>query len=236
MLLSLPTTSLEPSDREMLGAFLSSGSSSQDGEPSSGEILGIMKQMKEEMEGDLKELISQEEAAKSSFDELVAAKQKEIAAATKAIEEKTGRVGEVAVELAESKNSHEDAEEQLASDKEMLAKLLKDCELRKKDFEMRTKTRAMEVVALADTIKMLNDDDSLELMKKTLPSAASSLIQVRGSQRKIAHKAVAILKAARAEGRSDTRFDFLELALSGKKVNFDKVIKMIDELIATLGK
>merc|ERR1719482_2246545 len=141
MLLSMPATSLEASDRETLSAFLSSDSASQEDAPGSGEILGIMKQMKESMEGDLKELISQEEAAKSSFDELVAAKQKEIAAATKAIEEKTARVGEVAVELAESKNSLEDAEEQLASDKEMLAKLLKDCELRKKDFEMRTKTR-----------------------------------------------------------------------------------------------
>merc|ERR1719207_249975 len=100
MLLSLPTTSLEASDREMLSAFLSTGSSSQESEPSSGEILGIMKQMKEEMEGDLKDLIASEESAKSAFDELVSAKEKEIAAATKAIEGKTGRVGDVAVELA----------------------------------------------------------------------------------------------------------------------------------------
>merc|ERR1719265_1584503 len=99
MLVAMPATSMDSSDREALSAFLSSGTSSDEEAPGSGEILGIMKQMKEEMEGDLKELIAQEESAKSQFDELVDAKQKEIAAATKAIEEKTGRDGEVAVEL-----------------------------------------------------------------------------------------------------------------------------------------
>ena len=33
--------------------------------------------------------------------------------------------------------------------------------------------RAMELAALADTIKVLNDDDALDFFKKTLPSAAS---------------------------------------------------------------
>merc|ERR1719473_2300753 len=99
MLLTMPATSLETSDRETLSAFLST--SSQEGDAGSGEILGIMKTMQENMEGDLKELIEQEESAKAAFDELIAAKTKEITAATKAIEEKTARVGEIAVELAE---------------------------------------------------------------------------------------------------------------------------------------
>ena len=36
------------------------------------------------------------------------------------------------------------------------------------------RVRAEELVALADTIKILNDDDALDLFKKTLPSASSS--------------------------------------------------------------
>merc|ERR550514_1489833 len=34
----------------------------------------------------------------------------------------------------------------------------------------------------------------------------------------------------------DPRFDFLEMALKGKKIGFEKVIKMIDDLIVLLGK
>merc|ERR1719428_2420624 len=55
MLLTMPATSLETSDRETLSAFLST--STQEGDAGSGEILGIMKTMQENMEGDLKELI-----------------------------------------------------------------------------------------------------------------------------------------------------------------------------------
>jgi len=231
MLLSLPATSLEASDREMLSAFLSTGSSSQNGDPSSGEILGIMKQMKEDMEGDLKELIAQEESAKSAFDELISAKQKEIIAATKAIEEKTGRVGDVAVELAESKNALEDVEDQLATDQDMLAGLLKECDIRKKDFEMRSKTRAMEMVALADTIKMLNDDDAMELFKKTLPSAAS-FVQVK-SESHLSAKRRAALHYIQG-GRPGMYL--ISSAVRNKKVSMTKVVKMIDDMMVLLKK
>merc|ERR1719178_301606 len=51
-------------------------------------------------------------------------------------------------------------------------------------------------------------------------------------------RALSMLRAARNLGSSmsETRFDFLELALTGQKVSFDKIIKMIDELVVQLGK
>lgn len=232
MVLSMPATSLEASDREMLSAFLSMGSNSQESDPSSGEILGIMKTMKENMEGDLKEVIEQEESAKTSFMELVLAKQKEIAAATKAIEEKTERVGDVAVELADSKNSLEDTSDQLSSDKEMMSKLMHECELRTKDFEARTKTRAMEMVALADTIKMLNDDDALDLFKKQLPSAAS-FVQLSSKNHLSAKRRSALkyLQSSRRPGAA-----LISSAVRNKKVSMDKVVKMIVDMMTLLKK
>merc|ERR1719261_2227362 len=47
-------------------------------------------------------------------------------------------------------------------------------------------------------------------------------------------KALQTLKASR--GGSDPRVDFLEVALRGGKVGFEKIIKLIDELVATLKK
>merc|ERR1719359_876019 len=81
-------------DRDALTAFLQQ---KQGYAPASGEIVGILKQMKEDMEKDLAEMIATEEAAKSDFAQLSAAKEKEKAAATKAIEEKTGCLGDSAV-------------------------------------------------------------------------------------------------------------------------------------------
>ena len=47
------------------------------------------------------------------------------------------------------------------------------CAAKQKLYDENVKHRGKELEALADTIKMLNDDDALELFKKTLPGASS---------------------------------------------------------------
>jgi len=96
------------------------------------------------------------------------------------------------------------------------------------------KTRAEELAALADTIKVLNDDDALELFKKTLPSAAS-LMQVQLSLRDSRRAALSLLqKVLKSSGEKNPKLEMLTLALKGKKIGFEKVIKMIDDMISTL--
>merc|ERR1719399_1707838 len=164
-----------PADRDLLASFLSEGDNYA---PKSGEIVGILKTMKDEMEKDFADASSEESTAIADFDSLVAAKKKEIEALTKAIESKTGRIGELGVKLAEMENDLEDTKESLAEDQKFLADLDKNCELKKKEWAEYQKMQAMEAVALADTIKILNDDDALELFKKTLPSASLLQLQV----------------------------------------------------------
>merc|ERR1719498_701101 len=90
---------------------------------------------------------------------------------------------------------------------------------------------AMEQVAIADTIKILNDDDALELFKKTLPSAASSFMQVQVTSGAMRKQAMAALKSGH---KADPRLDLIELAMRGGKMGFGKIIKMIDELVRDL--
>merc|ERR1719313_1674970 len=92
------------------------------------------------------------------------------------------------------------------------------------------KLRAEELLALADTIKILNDDDALELFKKTLPGA-SSFMQLQVTIADQRRQALAAIRAARG---SRPGLNFIALALEGKKVNFGKVLKMIDEMVSTL--
>merc|ERR1719326_1238894 len=222
-------------DRELLASFLSQGSSTEY-VPQSGEIIGILKQMKDEMEADLKEAKANEAKAIADYKALVAAKKKEIEAATQAIEEKMTRVGELGVEVATMVNDLEDTKEGLEEDKKFLANMDSMCEQKKKEWAEYQKMMAMELLALADTIKILNDDDALELFKKTLPSAAS-LLQVRSSTKQLRQRALAALSGARAPGVGrDARLDLLEMALRGKKMGFEKIIKMIDDLVALLAK
>merc|ERR1711956_162965 len=86
----------------------------------------------------------------------------------------------------------------------------------------------------ADTIKVLNDDDALELFKKTLPSAAS-LMRVQMSTKDSRKKALLLLqKVFKASEKRNPELELIALALKGKKIGFDKVIKMIDDMISTL--
>merc|ERR1719460_1437259 len=153
--------------RDTLTAFLSTSAGYA---PASGEILGILKQLQENMEKELSEATKAENEAIAEFEALVAAKEKEIAAATAAIESKTERAGEVAVEIVSLKNDLEDTKDELGADELFLMELKKNCGTKTKEYDERKKLRAEELVAISETIKILNDDDSLDLFKKTLPS------------------------------------------------------------------
>merc|ERR1719359_2676269 len=164
--------------QDELVSFLSQGSEYA---PSSGEIVGILKTMHDEMTAEFNEEKKAEDAAIAAYDELMAAKTKEVNALTKAIEEKMTRSGELAVAIVEMKNDLGDTAEALIEDKKFLADLEKNCAKKSAEWEEIVKTRNEELLALADTIKILNDDDSLELFKKTLPSASASFVQVKVS-------------------------------------------------------
>merc|ERR1719265_2405495 len=158
----------------------------------------------------------------------MAAKKTEVETLTKAIEEKLVRVGELGVHIAEMKNDLEDTQEALGEDTKYLADLGKTCASKTKEWEVRCKERSEELLALADTIKILNDDDALELFKKTLPSA--SFMQLQVTESSMRNRALELIKSA-AKGPRSARLDFIALALRGKKVGFEKVIKLIDEMV-----
>merc|ERR1719356_1638619 len=186
--------------------------------------------MTDTMNADLATATADENASIKSFEELMAAKTKEVDALTKAIEEKMVRLGDLQVELVEMKEDLDDTGKGLLEDKKFLADLSKNCAAKSKEHEENVKLRSEELVALADTIKVLNDDDALELFKKTLPSASASFMQVQVTMTDQRRQAMAIL---RARG-NNPQLNFIALALQGKKVDFGKVLKMIDEMVVTL--
>jgi len=224
--LVLNEKNMDDSDREELTSFLAEGYA-----PASGQITGILKQMSDTMNKDLSEATAAENAAIAAYDELMAAKTKEVNALTKAIEEKMVRLGSLQVEIVEMKEDLDDTTKALMEDKKFLADLDKNCAIKGEEHAENQKLRGEELLALADTIKVLNDDDALELFKKTLPGAAS-FVQLKVSAGNQRQQALAVIKQARS---SHPELNFIALALQGKKVNFDKVVKMIDEMVKVLG-
>jgi len=217
-------------DREDMLAFLSGSSSYA---PASGEILGILKQMGDEMSKDLADAQAEEQTAVKSYEQLIGAKTKEVNALSKMIEEKLTRIGDLGVEIQQMKNDLSDTAEGLGEDQKFLADLDKNCEAKTKLYKENVNYRSQELAALADTIKILNDDDALELFKKTLPGA-SSFVQIQISQKAWKARALNIIRGIKGNSDRRVQLDFISMALKGRKIGFDKVIKMIDDLVAEL--
>merc|ERR1719253_1467950 len=129
----------------------------------------------------------------------MAAKTKEINALTKEVETKTARVGELGVELVGQKEDLDDTSKQLVEDEEFLKNLETDCKTKDEEWADRQKIRAEEVLAIADTIKLLNDDDALELFKKTLPTP--SLLQVVATGKAVKARALSELTKSSGDYR-----------------------------------
>jgi len=225
-------------DRQVLVSFLSA--SNADASPGTDAIIGMLKQMESTMESVLSDGVKEEEAAIKTYDELMESKGQEVEALTAAIDEKMKLVGELGVEIIEMKEDLTDTEDQLVKDKDFIKNLETSCATKTKEWEERSKTRSEELTALSETIKILNDDDALDLFKKTLPSGSSSFVQLQQTRGMLRDRALGMVR--RARGASDRRhrpgLDFLVLALTGKKAlsqgMFDKVIRMCDDLVAEL--
>ena len=130
--------SLGRTDRELLGAFLQGSSEYA---PSSGEIVGILKTMQQDMQKDLAGITKTEDQAAAAHNDMVAAQEREMEAATKAIEEKTARVGELSVQEVNLKNDFKDTQDLLKENTEMARKLKEDCSVRAAEYDQRQKMR-----------------------------------------------------------------------------------------------
>jgi len=220
---------LTDSDRDDITTFLQNG----DAAPGSFEIIGILSQMKETMEKELQDSTSNENDAIEQFDKMIAAKTKQVNVLTEMIETKTERLGEVGVEIVNMKDDLEDTKKGFGEDTVFLANLDKMCVTKKAEWEIVEKTRTEETLALAETIKLLNDDDALELFKKTLPSP--SLLQVQVTSKEMLTEARSVIASARKHHRSQ-HLDLIALAMHSNTSNFDKIMKMIDDMVALLKK
>jgi len=154
-------------DRQVLVSFLSA--SNADASPGTDAIIGMLKQMESTMESVLSDGVKEEEAAIKTYDELMESKGQEVEALTAAIDEKMKLVGELGVEIIEMKEDLTDTEDQLVKDKDFIKNLETSCATKTKEWEERSKTRSEELTALSETIKILNDDDALDLFKKNTP-------------------------------------------------------------------
>ncbi|CAK0888232.1 unnamed protein product, partial [Prorocentrum cordatum] len=126
-----------PSERRAIDAFLqapgdyfdASPTFKQSYAPQSGEIFGILKQMKETFEADLSDAQKQEMENQKAYEELKAAKQEEIAAGQAQLDTKSQELASTDEKLALAKEDIEDTKNSLAADQQFLMMLKEKCSM-----------------------------------------------------------------------------------------------------------
>jgi len=235
---------MDAMDKQNTLAFLDQ---SGDFAPQSGQIVGILKGMKDDFEAELKSAGEEEEKSIAGYKELKASKDEQQELATESIETKTGRSGDLSVSIVQTQDELADTEVELSDTQKFLYELKTQCATKEKEMAERSKVRAEEQKALSETIAMLNDDDALDLFKKAVPSSLAQVnfLQSSANLASKVQKAQTILATLAAKpGRLNRKQELklllfslnskLKLGSKGKVQNFAGIIKMVDDMIALL--
>merc|ERR1719504_407861 len=216
----------EPTSKQ---SFLQQPAGFQSYAPQSGAIFGILKQMKETFETNLSQSQKDEAQAADDFANLKAAKTTEMEKAQAMVDSKTQELADTVETNEAAKQNKVDTEAALAADTKFLEDLKVRCKNADAEFEERTKARAEELQAVAETIALLNSDEAHEMFGKTL-----GLLQLSSKARRtnsLRTKAAALLRKTAAKTGSQ---QLVALANLAKIAGFEKVKEaittMVDEL------
>mmetsp|Transcript_19980 Transcript_19980/g.45499 ORF Transcript_19980/g.45499 Transcript_19980/m.45499 type:complete len:697 (+) Transcript_19980:67-2157(+) len=228
---------LSPSERRAAAAFVQAPENYFDATPTfkqsyapqSGEIFGILRQMKETFEANLSDSQKEEMANQKAYEDLKAAKEDEIAAGQAQIDTKTQELADTDAKNAQSKEDIEDTRSSLSADEQFLMMLKEKCQMTDKEWEERQKTRQLEMQAVSKALAVLSGDDAHDLFTRTFnPALLQEESQATSARRDQAAK---ILSAAASKLHNP------RLATLAYKVRLDaftRVKKAIDDMIAQL--
>jgi len=194
-------------------------------QPQSGEIFGILNQMKESFETNLAQSQKEETQNQQAFEDLKAAKSEEITAGQSQIDTKTQELSTTDEKNAQSKQDVEDTRNSLAADSAFLANLKEQCSNVDQEYEERTKTRQLEIQAVSKALAFLSSDEAHDLFTRTF-----NFVQFT-SESALRAKAMRLLSSA-ARKSGDPRL--AALAVSSRIAAFGKVKKTITDMIDNL--
>lgn len=214
---------MPPSQKRLLTGFLQQPGTVQSYDNQSGEIFGILKQMMVNFKENLSDAQKKEKAAQDTYKELRAAKEEEIRAGKERVDAKTSELAQTKFRLADAKEDLEDTTNALSADQKFLIDLRKRCKSADEEFAERTKTRRDELAAVAETIKILTNDEAHETLGRSL-----------GFLQKDQKRRVAAARVLRTAAKKNP--ELAALAVAVRLDAFTKVKKAIDDMIVQLKK
>eukprot|EP00929_Paragymnodinium_shiwhaense_P117634 TRINITY_DN884_c0_g2_i2.p1 TRINITY_DN884_c0_g2~~TRINITY_DN884_c0_g2_i2.p1 ORF type:complete len:896 (-),score=366.43 TRINITY_DN884_c0_g2_i2:118-2688(-) len=132
----------------------------------SGEVVGILRDMKKTFENNLETAVATEKAAVEAHTKFMEIKLEEHTQMTASYEEKQSLLSGHDTDLASATDEKATAEGLKAGDEDFLASLVDICAEKAKDYDKRLAMRANEEAALSQAIAILNSDAAFETFGK----------------------------------------------------------------------
>jgi hypothetical protein len=151
---------LAPTQKEAIYGFIQQPVAAQSYAPASGQIFGILKQMKETFESNLSQSQKDELAAQDAFSQLKSAKISEIDATKRQVDNKKVELANTDEANAQAKEDLADTRNALSADQKFMLDLKEKCRMTDAEFQQRQKARGEEISAVSEAIAILSDDDA----------------------------------------------------------------------------
>lgn len=218
----------------------------------SGGIYGIMTQMLEDFEAQLKTAQKDEKKAAEDFAALKEAKSEQIGVAKEKLDDIESGSSENLKALSDAKEDLEMTRKQRTVDVKFLRNLQDTCNDLDKQWERRSETRAAEIEAVSETLAILTEDEANELMAKSVSLLQQHLGTVAARRSRAAtflrraaqfpdFEADDLLAAWRGRHVATSlstargpRAQLSTLAMSVQLDSFTKIKAMMDKMVAEL--
>jgi len=204
----------------------------------SGEIVGILKNMRDTFKSNLASARASEAAAAESHAKFMKVKTDEFSKMDKSFSDKEKVLGENDDAISTKKTSKSEAESSKADDEEFVAKLVKMCAEKTKAFEDRKMVRANEEAAVAEAVSILNSDEAFEsfgaVKATTEGGTGPALIQLsRHSHTVSLREQIQHELVKKAQRLKSLKLARVAMALEASNP-FDKLIEEIDAMVTLI--
>jgi len=203
--------------------------SMNESQPASGEIYGVITQMKETFEKNLKESQQEEKANAKAYKELKAAKAAEVGASKELANKKMQERADGDEKRASAMEDLDDTKKSMAADQSFLAMLKEKCKMTDVEWQKRSKTRQAEMEAVSKAMTILTDEAAHDLFTRTFNPGLLQKERREQSSRRTAAAALLSKEALRLHSSQ-----LSALAYRVRADAFAKVKKAIDKMIAEL--
>eukprot|EP00929_Paragymnodinium_shiwhaense_P117644 TRINITY_DN884_c0_g5_i1.p1 TRINITY_DN884_c0_g5~~TRINITY_DN884_c0_g5_i1.p1 ORF type:complete len:750 (-),score=337.56 TRINITY_DN884_c0_g5_i1:112-2361(-) len=231
---------MEPEQKKVVSSFLQGpGGFTGTYSAVSGEVVGILKSMRDTFTSNLASARETEKAQLEAHERYMAVKEEEYEKMSDLYDEKQGVLGTNDDDLAARQELLAEDEEQKSIKEQFLSELEPLCEERKKEYEQRVALRANEDAAISEAVAILNSDAAFATFGKVSATStgATSFIQLKAvhphSQADATRSQVQELLQKAATDAGSLRLARLAASVSAENP-FSIVLEEIKKMIANI--